>query len=524
MAAYISTSGGGSPGSSRAPLENYELEIPDAVSPRKIVPAMSLLVDEDGNVSEKKSTDSVAFRDREGLIHPVAPFFELWAQMEGSEEWVPLSKCLLEANGLNPNAVRWKVSVGNHKIFRRTSDPNDRIDAVTDAFRSSPVPVQLGECQNFLDDERLPLGFVQYPRPSDEFPETRLRFTPAHGKVYGSASIESDPFVVKALYDPNKGHWNGYQEPYNPNNDYEGRRLTNPAQIFAGYDTPNPTDAQFHVGYGYVDDECDGVIEATLTVGQKTLTAFARVAAGPPTFAPDGKPIRTVADELEQTLFGPEATASHEEIGVVRDIVRRALETVRLMNTGQMNKGQGPRRGHGANGHPRVRRKSEPIFDADGGGSLAHPHASRTRAPGARKRFACWFRAAHSARIRQSRRPHRRRPPQDARHDAQRRRPASRAHAAPGEQGEAVAEYIARMDQSRMPARACSSSRSIWRRNWNIAPRAIRPTAARQRDFQRLSRPGNGLPQRMEADTGRHRSSRIAELRSRRRARRVRSR
>ena len=73
-------------GSSLVPLENYELEIPDAVSPRKIVPAMTLLVDEDGNVSEKRSTGSVAFRDREGLIHPVAPFFELWAQMEFFDE------------------------------------------------------------------------------------------------------------------------------------------------------------------------------------------------------------------------------------------------------------------------------------------------------------------------------------------------------------------------------------------------------------------------------------------------------
>jgi hypothetical protein len=359
-------------GSSPVPLENYELEIPDAVSPRKIVPAMSLLVDKDGNVSEKKSTGSVAFRDREGLIHPVAPFFELWAQMEGSEDWVPLTKGFLEANGLNPDAVRWKVSVGNHKIFRRTNDPNDRIDAVTDEIADHRRHELQGECLNFLDDERLPLGFVQYPKPSDEFPETRLRFTPAHGKVYGSASIESDPFVVKALYDPNKGRWKGYQEPYNPNNDYEGRRLTNPAQIFAGYDTPNPTDAQFHVGYGYVDDECDGIIEATLNAGQKTLTAFARVAAGPPTFAPDSKPIRTVADELEQTLLGPKATASHEEIEVVKDIVRRALETVRLMNTEQLNKG-GKVRGVGMARMDILDydRKSEEIFDPEVTDALA---------------------------------------------------------------------------------------------------------------------------------------------------------
>jgi hypothetical protein len=359
-------------GSSPLPLENYDLEIPDAVSPRKIVPAMTLLVDEDGNVTKTKSAGSVAFRDSEGFIHPVAPFFELWTQMESSEEWVPLTKAMLEANGLEPSAVRWKVSVGNHKIFRRTNEPNDRIDAVTGEITDHRRHELLGECKNFLDNERLPLGFAQYLKPSDEYPEIRLRFTPAHGKVYGSASIEPDPFAVKALYDPNKGRWKGYQEPTNPNNDYDGRRLTNPAQIFAGYDTPSAADAQSHVGYGYVDDECDGIVEASLNVGQDTLTAFARVAAGPPTFAPDSKPIRTVADELEQALLGPKAMASHEEIEAVKDIVRRALETVRLMNTAQMNKA-GKVRGVGMARMDILDydRKSEQIFDPEVTDALA---------------------------------------------------------------------------------------------------------------------------------------------------------
>ncbi len=359
-------------GSSPIPLENYDLEIPDAVSPRKIVPASTLLVDEEGNISEVKSPGSVAFRDDNGWIHPVAPFFELWAQTDGSEEWVPLTKGLLEANDLRPSAVRWKVSVGNHKIFRRTNDPNDQIEAITAEITDHTPHALLGDCKNFLDNEKLPLGFVQYPVPSDEYPEVRIRFTPAHGKVYGSASSEPDPFVVKALYDPKKGGWKGYKETYNPENNYAGRKLTNPAQIFAGYDTPNPSEPDFHVGYGYVDDECDGIIEASLSVGRETITAFARVAAGPPTFAPDSKPVRTVADELEQALLGPEAEALPEEIEVVKDIVRRALETVRLLNTGQMNR-PGTVRGVGMARMDILdyARKSEAVFDPEVADALA---------------------------------------------------------------------------------------------------------------------------------------------------------
>ena len=60
---------------------------------------------------------------------------------------------------------------------------------------------------------------------------------------------------------------------------------------------------------GYLDDGCDGLVRASLTVGGQTLTAFGRIGVGPPAYAPDGLPVRTVADELEQALFGPEVEA-----------------------------------------------------------------------------------------------------------------------------------------------------------------------------------------------------------------------
>jgi hypothetical protein len=357
-------------GSSPVPLENYTLKTPDAISPRTIVPAQTFLVDEEGNLTVASSTGPVAFRDGEGFIHPVAPFFEVWVQLDGSDDWNPLTKQDLTDHGVD--AVVWKVSVGNHKVYRRTADPEDRIEAMTGEFSDHRRHELLGESKHFIPNETLPLGHVQYVRPSDEQPGIRLRFTPAHGKVYGSADDPHDKFVVKPLY---VGKWRGYTEPDTPKNNYDGRRLTNPAQIFAGYDIPDQATpgGSVHVSYGYIDDECDGIVEVSLKIGEGTLSAHARVAAGPPTFAPDSLPVRTVADELEQALLGPTVTASPEEIESVKDIVRRALETVRLMNTAQMNKASMKTRGVGMARMDSLdyARQSEPIFAPEVADSLA---------------------------------------------------------------------------------------------------------------------------------------------------------
>lgn len=354
-------------GSSPEPLENYDLELPDPVGPRAIVPAESLTLDANGNITATRSTGPVQFRDDQHRIKPVAPFFELFAQLDGAGDWVPLTVDLLGQHGLSTESVRWSAHIGNIKIHRRTGDENDKIEAKVGPFSDHAVHPLHGACNNFLPGETVPLGHVQLARPDGQYPGLRLRYTPAHGKVYGTKTAVPDPNVVKAVYDPDKGHWRGYSEPDSPPNDYDGRKLTNPAEIFAGYDQDSR-----HFSYGYVDDECDGVIEAELDTGGATLQTFARVAAGPPTFAPDSKPVRTVADELEQALHGPDAAASPVEIEAAREIVRRALETVRLMNTGVLNQG-GTTRGVGMARMDilDVNRQSAPIFDPMVAESLA---------------------------------------------------------------------------------------------------------------------------------------------------------
>ena len=78
-------------------------------------------------------------------------------------------------------------------------------------------------------------------------------------------------------------------------------------------------------------------MEVSLKVGGNVLSAQARIGAGPPHYAPDSFPVRTVADELEQALYGPVISRSEADPDKVEEIVRRAFETVRLMNTEVLN-------------------------------------------------------------------------------------------------------------------------------------------------------------------------------------------
>jgi hypothetical protein len=112
--------------------------------------------------------------------------------------------------------------------------------------------------------------------------------------------------------------------------------LTNPSDIYQG--TPSPDPNKLAVSWGYLDDVCDGPISARLKLKDGSmLTARAWISAAMPAFAPDSEPVRTVADDLEQLLMGPEITASETSRDAAAEIVRRGLESVRLMNTLVMN-------------------------------------------------------------------------------------------------------------------------------------------------------------------------------------------
>ncbi|MGB8840129.1 MAG: hypothetical protein WCC64_03575, partial [Aliidongia sp.] len=299
-------------GASPHPLENYEFVAPaSALGLPTIVPGESLEVKSDGTIGRTYKPDILLFRDGD-QIRPVAPFLEVFARIGTDDELVPLTAPMLEQYGAT---VTWAVIVGNNKIARRTGDPNDGIVAVLPSVTDHARHDLLATSPHFRAGQVLPLGSVRYICPTAEFPEIRLRFTPAAGLVYGAADRrkillpdnqvgeERDPILSpeRILYDsdPGKGTWRGYIDPTSgPKAPYD----TNPAQIYAGFSN----DKGEWESWGYLDDECDGIIAVSLTIaGQEDLGAFARIGAGPPTFAPDRTPIRTVADELDQALSGP---------------------------------------------------------------------------------------------------------------------------------------------------------------------------------------------------------------------------
>lgn len=226
--------------------------------------------------------------------------------------------------------------MANTKLFRRTGDPHDKINASVESLHHHARHQLLGECGNFLSGHTLPLGHVQWIQPTPAFPQIRLRYTPAAGLVYGSSmerykapgELQHDPVLSpdRIIYDDKKGKWRGYSESSGPT-------LTVPAQIFAGYQ-----DNGAQVSWGYLDDECDGFARIILKLADgRELSAQATIGAGPPAFAPDTLPVRVVSDELEQLLYGPEMKEEEVSLDQAEEIVLRSLETIRLMNTAVMN-------------------------------------------------------------------------------------------------------------------------------------------------------------------------------------------
>lgn len=335
-------------GSSVNPLMAFDLQVQQdkPLDFRAIVPEKSFTVNPFNGELTVHQPENIRFKDVENMapkaekIRPVAPFLEVFAVTDKSgDKLVPLTTDLLKEAGYKLEDLSWEAEVGNIKIFRRTNHENDKIYARVENIRDHIIHNLNGVCKNFLKGKTLPLGTVQFIAPTEEFSQIRLRFTPAAGKVYVS-SLERipgqgqdpipDPIVEnedQLIYDK-KHRWFGYTELAETQPTY-----TMPAQIFAGYNDDNGN----RVSWGYLDDECDGFVAVNLKGKDgKSLKARAHISAGPPAFAPDTLPIRVVSDELEQILYGPDMDGE-VSIDEAEDIVRRALETIRLMNTTVMN-------------------------------------------------------------------------------------------------------------------------------------------------------------------------------------------
>jgi len=350
-------------GAAATPMDNYRLQI-DPSNPlgfARLVPDQTLVVDpESGSLSSRLPHGLLQFTE-DGKVRPVAPFLELWAEI-GNGNLAPVTEALLAANQL---ALQWCVHVGNHKVYRRTKDVGDKIESNTGWFSDHNVHVldhdsrQEGgrQCNNFWSRAKLPLGSVRFIAPNAAFDGLRLRFTPAAGYVYGSSRTKplahqrpADRNLHSIVYAAARGNrrekgrttWLDFQDPAAGR---LGAELTQPTPIYFGRFVGGTWSS-----YGYIDDECDGLVYAKLVGNGRPMVAYARIGAGPPAYAPDSLPVRSVADELEQALLGPRVTdgelrelqESGEDFTRVEDIIRRAFGTVRLMNTNVMNGVVGP--------------------------------------------------------------------------------------------------------------------------------------------------------------------------------------
>lgn len=327
-------------GSAPTPMDNYDAVVDpaNALGYRRLEPAETLEVDVDsGEIARAFVPDALSFTEN-GAVRPVAPFLEVWAlvgdeQLSDGGRLVALTTALLEEEGTSADDLRWQVQMANLKVSRRTGDPADAVRADSGEFSDHARHPLVGECDNFLSGKTIGFGHVQYVRPTADHPEIRLRFTPAAGRIYGSDrspfpdAPAPDPHISDVVYDTSRGSWDGYVDlPDGPND--PPPHVTAPYQIYAGQEIN-----QRQVSAGYLDDGCDGLVAVKLELGGRTLRALGRVGAGPPTYVPDAAPIRTVADEIEQALFGPGIDPADATFERVEEIIRRAFETVRLMNT-----------------------------------------------------------------------------------------------------------------------------------------------------------------------------------------------
>ncbi len=356
-------------GSSDTPLENFTIdENPDQpLGFRRIVPRMTLEMDwSTGKIKCSYTPEFIRFRDHE-RIRPVAPFLEVFAMLEGEENPAPLHEAL---EGMEPGSytIEWHVHVANHKVYRRTGDPKDKVEADTGRSPDQPSeepkcfsdhrPHKLnGYCENFVQPENgkerphIDFGRVCFVDPTDEFKRIRLRFQPAKGLIYGTDKVllkdddhgdgqmklVQNPLIPegRAIYDHRKG-WYGFgKDPEKIENE------TVPASLYA-IEPPAPPwlHDNLAVSRGYLDDACDGIVEVRLKLKDGTkFEAAGRICSAPPAVVPDSLFVRSLRDDLEQAILGPEVQDEPFEVTRQRavDILRRAYETVRFMNVVVMN-------------------------------------------------------------------------------------------------------------------------------------------------------------------------------------------
>jgi len=350
-------------GSSPNPCENFEWG-PSDTSPggsgkTTLRTLDSLWMDDDGRVHLSPKSNELIFKDKDQdgnwQFRPVCPYFELFGtwQIDGEEHSGVITTEILSSLGLSASDITWRIRLGNLKAYQFTLSQGDRIECDVTIEGTDTTKHQLRATSPHGPDgqklipagEHIPVGRIQLSKPTREFPEFRLRFFPPSGLVYGPTNLQA-----RINADPNPGEWENF--------DLKDRFILNPDAVWPSYvigrqverpfypsrlagfevtdnrKTPGGIHAAFPsngVCLGLVDDVTDGIIECT--IGDHT--AFARIAVGPPDFAPDRRHIISIQEGLADRVDRDQIrqTADHDELEeLVRDIFERALETSDAMN------------------------------------------------------------------------------------------------------------------------------------------------------------------------------------------------
>lgn len=306
----------------------------------------------------------VAFKDRKGRVRPVAPFFELWARLQdrdGSVIEVPVTKTFLHARGTTLGQLRITAVAANRKAEARTKLASDAAIArrvfSADDYKSHHLdaisPHTEGQVPLVRADAPLPLGKVQTFKANLEswscktrLDQVRIRFTPGKGDSYGppeAAKAPASPLPPGAFEPPITEYGRIHKMTRKEN------RILSSGSPWLGYnfrsdDTPKwPTPMDSYDGarvgsgngWGLIDDTCDLMLTAEVTIDGERLVAHARSMAGPPDFAPDRRPMYSIRDELEDRDLPPPVMDEDTTPEVILDLFRRIFETASLVNLDQ---------------------------------------------------------------------------------------------------------------------------------------------------------------------------------------------
>ncbi len=356
-------------GSSDTPLEAFHWHTArgaHSLNQTLLRPAVSFEVMPDSSIRPYLPGE-VRFKDDDGAIRPVAPFFELWAEVQsvvdGKCHQEPLTPALLRQHGLSVDHLWFRVTAANRKAQRRTGSAGcaciARVEARGSDYQRKALlgtsPHTQGQQPLVTPDHPIPLGWFQLIRPIEHEADVegqkvdcgviRLRITPAKGKSYGPPTATTAPAsplqpgqaLPAACEDgriheivPPENRILSADTPWSKFVMMKGHYLDT-----LPYDSYEGANVGENISWAVLDDACDGLIEATLANGFQRLRATARFFSGPPAFAPDHRPFYSVADDLADRDQAPpivDDSTYHQIKNEIVDLFRRAFDVASMLN------------------------------------------------------------------------------------------------------------------------------------------------------------------------------------------------